>query len=88
MWTGQRSAQASLEILTPLGDPVKLVWMTPAALSRQLDAWEANGVSGARLAVVLDRIAAAMRVAGQQVAAEDREALEMLADHERAEAEK
>jgi hypothetical protein len=62
--------------------------MTPEALSCQLDAWEPAGVSGARLALVLDRTAAAMRAAGQQVAAEDREALEILADHDRDESEK
>jgi hypothetical protein len=52
-WTGQRSAWASLEILTPLGDTEKLIWMTPSALASQLDAWEAAGVSGPRLAVVM-----------------------------------
>jgi hypothetical protein len=50
------SPWGSYEVLTPLGDPEKRVWMTPEALASQLDAWEAAGIRGERIAAWMGRV--------------------------------
>ena len=45
----------SYEVLTPLGDPEKRVWMTPGALAAQIEAWEAAGIRGERIAAWMGR---------------------------------
>jgi hypothetical protein len=64
MLTGaEPSKQGSYEIVTPAGVTEKLAWVSPSALAHLLDAWEAAGICGERLAVCMARIAREMREA-------------------------